>query len=331
MAGSPEFWIIAGMTAPLLLRLAPFLLLAGTDKDPYLVKEKSVEVGRTPSFLAFGPKSRDLFVACAYDTAVVRLDGKSLRVTARHRLSPVSPLALAFPKSERALVVSNYGADTLHWIDPRNGEEQAQLKLEFKPAFLAVSKDGKKAAVSCDRSQTVYFVDLASHKVLGEPVVVNGPPGGLCFDSSGSQVYVTYDGPMSGLGRIRGSSYQHLDLEVRNTSPPVFSRDGKELFVTGREAGLGLFRLQAKNLKLLETHPLPATAQQIVLTRRGRSLAVLLPSRQLLLLLNADSLEEQQRIATGEDPRALIESPDGKQLLVASRGSGTIDVFKILR
>jgi DNA-binding beta-propeller fold protein YncE len=323
------------MTLPLLLTAAAGLLLPTEaplppEEKTYLKWVRHVEVGRTPSFLLFGPKSRDLYVACVYDTAVVRLDTSTFAKKSRARLSPVSPLPLALPPAESTLLVGNYAANTVLWVDPKSGEVEHSLEVDFKPTAMALTRDGRRLAVSCDRAQAVFQVDVKERSIEGEPVVLNGPPHGLVFDAKGSRLYAAYGGENPGLAVLpKNGSHEFIDLEVAQQPPLLLSRDGKHLLVPTTKAGGCLQFLEVRKLEEVRSIPVEGRIYALAEARKGRSLAVLLSGE--VVLLDSKTGKELQRVEVGRAATDLKVSADGRWLVVANRSAGTVSFFEFTR
>lgn len=302
--------------------------LARAADKPLVALEQSVEVGRTPSRLVFAARSDNLYVTCAYDTAVVCIDAEG-KQRFRQRLSPVSPLDLVCIQGDKQLIVTNFAADTIVWLDTEDGSIVGDLKLELKPQAIAASPDGKRIAVACDRAQSIHWIDPVRRERKGEPIVLNGPPGGLCFAPDGNTLYVTCGGPMTGFARVTPTgSMDHVELPLLAGTEVQVSRDGKQLYLCAERS---LLLVEAKSGEVDETFELSSDPRHLLVIRRGRSIAVLLPKEKQLVLLDAHRGQIEQQVDVGDNPSGLALSSDGKRLAVAERSSGTVRIFQVLR
>jgi DNA-binding beta-propeller fold protein YncE len=311
--------------------LGSALQAAAGEENPILEFERRLTVGRTPSRIAFGDRTDDLFVSCAYETSVVRfaLGEDTPEEVFRERLSPISPLDVVCLPGEQGLIIANYAADSVHWLDAATGKAEREVHLEFKPVSLALSPDGKLLAVGCDRSQAVYFLQPSSGKVQGEAVILNGPPGGLCFDAGGSTLYAVCGGPMAGVAKVsRSGAMEHQEYPVQPGTELQVSRDGKQLFLCGKDA---LLIADARRGGDPQSHPLDGSPRHLLLIRRGRHLVALLPREEKLLVIDPRRGSVDQIVEVAEQPYGMALSADGKRLAVAERSAGTVSLFRIVR
>jgi YVTN family beta-propeller protein len=74
---------------------------------------------------------------------------------------------------------------------PKKSLKPASVSVEYKTPFnLVLSKDGRRAYVACEGSNSLVIVDLASRKVMAE-VKVGRQPHGVCLNPAETVAYVT--------------------------------------------------------------------------------------------------------------------------------------------
>jgi len=306
------------------------------EEKPLLKFVREVKVGRTPSRLVFSARGQ-LFVSCAYDTAIEILD-KSFEPAGRHRMSPLVPLGLAPLRNGKQLVFANYGADGVHWLDLSKGEVIAEVKVAFKPVSLAVTSDGRTAAVACDQEQEVHFVNLGLKRVIGEPVIVTGRPFGMAFDARGAHLFMACGKPSSTFVKIdvKGRTMGFWDTPVLDRSELVLARNGS-LYAAHQDGGILVLDPAGGAVNpedggaVLKVVPLERKFHVLELFRRGKSLAVLDTPKKELWVLDTEEWTVQQKIATGDGPEDIAVTRDGKTLVVANRSAGTLGIYQVLR
>src|SRR5262245_56989140 len=108
-----------------------------------------------------------------------------------HR-SPIDITVL--PGGTRALT-ANHTSDTASLIDLKAGKVLAEVRCGRKPAAIACSSDGKRAAVSnlWSASVTLLEIDGDALKVVG-PVDVGPLPRALTFAPDNDAIYVAVAG-----------------------------------------------------------------------------------------------------------------------------------------
>ncbi|MDP2896473.1 MAG: multiheme c-type cytochrome [bacterium] len=85
----------------------------------------------------------------------------------------------------------DFGAATNLITHPRKSLKPPSVSVEYKTPFnLVLSRDGRRAYVACEGSNSLVIVDLESHKVVGE-VEVGRQPHGVCLNPAETIAYVT--------------------------------------------------------------------------------------------------------------------------------------------
>ena len=328
-------WLVllfAGLSVPVAAQRG------GKDEPPvYLTLEETHPVGRTPAELQWTGRD-SLWVACQYDTTLVKLDVDSGRVEESVRLSPISPLGFHVDRSEREAVVCNYAGPTLHWVNLKSGEVEETLELELKPVQIEVAKDGRKAVVACSESQSLYFVDLKSRSVRGEPAILNGTPHTMIFDRSERNVYVACGGGCACIALIPyGANVGGFwEAPLIDRSPLWLEPEGKHVLGAGKDSLLFLHAAgggmdPGTGDVLAESRAIPGRVHAMESIQRGKLLLLLFGLEDSIGVLDRKSWEIVQRIPTGKSPAAMALSPDGKRLAVANRSGGTVSIYSVAR
>jgi WD40 repeat protein/mono/diheme cytochrome c family protein len=102
----------------------------------------SVALGGTLSNLTLSPNGRWLYVLNRTDSALVRLDAKTLRPTANFRADGAATFALAHDGRELYLATADHGRGRLLVLDAANLQEKKSIPLPTEPYDLAPGPDG---------------------------------------------------------------------------------------------------------------------------------------------------------------------------------------------
>jgi cytochrome c peroxidase/sugar lactone lactonase YvrE len=156
------------------------------------------------------------------------------------RLRPYrSPVDLAILPGGRFVLTANHTADSVSLIDLKNGKVVVEKECGRKPAAVAASPDGKKAAVSNLWSGTVslFEIDKTELKSAGE-VAVGPLPRGVCFAADGNSVFVA----VSGADEVARVDCQSRKVTRRWSAPReprcvALSRDGRLLAAASTRSG----------------------------------------------------------------------------------------------
>jgi cytochrome c peroxidase len=150
-----------------------------------------------------------------------------------------SPIDLALLPGGRQALTANHTADSVSLIDLEAGKVLAEQTCGHKPAAVACSRDGKRAAVSnlWSRTVTLLEIDGAALKPLGQ-VVVGPLPRGLAFAADSTILYVA----VSGIDEVVALDWDSRKIMHRWTAPReprrlVLSADGRFLAAASSRSG----------------------------------------------------------------------------------------------
>lgn len=196
-------------------------------------------------------------------------------------LSGASPLAAA------TLVVGNKAENTVSFIDLASGRERARLPTGTAPHEVALSPDGRQAAVVAYGGKQIDLYDVASARHLGMiDLGENTRPHGLVWLKKGNRLVATTEGS----GTIVLVDPDRREVEA---SIPTGAKVSHMVTVTADERQAFVTNLGSGNITAID------------LGKRAKI---------------AD-------IQAGREPEGLALTPDGRELWVANRGDDTITVF----
>jgi cytochrome c peroxidase len=164
-------------------------------------------------------------------------------LSARQRIEPHrSPIDLALLPGGRRVLTANHTADSVSLVDLEAGKVLAEQSCGHKPAAVACSRDGKRAAVSNLWSGTVTLLEIASGVLKPRGEVAVGPlPSGLAFAADGRVLYVA----VSGSDEVVALDWDSRKIAHRWPAPReprrlVLSADGR--FLAGASSRSGQVR-----------------------------------------------------------------------------------------
>ncbi len=171
---------------------------------------------------------------------------------AEKRTSYRTPIDIAvLPDGHRA-ITANQSSDTASLVDFESGTVQAEVASGHRPAGVACSRDGKRAAVSNSWSGSVSFFDVTGDTLRPAGVVpVGDQPRGLVFAADGASVYVA----LAGAGEVVQVGWKANAIKHRWPAPGeprrlTLSHDGRYLAVAcGRSCEVRCWDLQSGDTK----------------------------------------------------------------------------------
>ncbi len=153
----------------------------------------------------------------------------------------VSGLAIS---SAGALFAANLLTDTLYKLDPASGAVLGKAPTGYRPYGVALSPDGKLAAVSNWGDKSVSFFDTGSLQQVAK-ADVGDHPCDLVWDAGSTRLFVACSGGDTvAVVNAKGVAEENIRVSPDPSGPKVgttplaltLSKDGKRLFVA--DAGL---------------------------------------------------------------------------------------------
>jgi DNA-binding beta-propeller fold protein YncE len=274
---------------------------------------------------------------------------------AQHVETHRSPIDLAIlPGGQGALTV-NHTSDSVSLVDLREGKVLAEQPCGRKPAAVACSRDGKRAAVSNLWSGTVTFLEVDGPDVKALAHCNVGPfPRGLTFAPRGNSLYVAVAGNDE-VVQVDWDSQKVIRRWPAPTEPRhvILSEDGRCLAVASSRSGqvrcwntgTGQPHWERKiedgfNLRGLAFTPdhqglvcAHVVRREFPVTKENIEQGWVIDSRLTRFPLRAEEVISSQQIALDTrgravgDPHGLSLSADGHWLAVT--GSGTHELLLI--
>jgi serine/threonine protein kinase/WD40 repeat protein len=242
----------------------------------------------------------------------------------------------ALTPDDRSLVTASEDGELAVW-DLRSGQKTRTLPIETGLHALALSPDGRTAAVGIDGG--IQLVDLPSGTVQTATGGFGGRPTWLLFSRDGDTVVSTnLDGTVTLWDVGSAAPRETLRGHSESVQQPVFSPDGKTLYTVSHdgsaiawdmtgERGLGRsFRFTTDRKSriaalALEGHPGEFSPD-------GQLIAVGLQGRGIALRDAHDLTRVGLLLGTGGEVKSLAFSPDGRTLATSALG-GVVTVWDV--
>ncbi len=307
---------------------------------------KAVKVGRHPFGLTLDPEERRLYVSNRWDDTISVLDLKEMKVV---RTVPAGgdPHQLRTDSAGKYLYITNLVNNTVSVLDTEGFTETKVLEAGISPFGLALSPDGRYIYASNQLSNPVPFrtppvleltiIDAKQQfvvgrrnlfsTVLGQDVAVS-PDGRFVVVAlelpknliPETQIYqgwmvthgfaVLESGPQ---GKIAYFLLDDANLYFADPYGLVFSPDGRYLYISSSGVDVVSVVNMGKIYSLLKVTDGKIGIPEETIRLYARHLG-----------LSSEYVEA--RISTGNNPKDLAISPDGRRLYVANRLSDTIQI-----
>ena len=291
----------------------------------------------------------ELWVADVYGPTVTRLDPVSLAVRGQALVGPW-PVALAWQEGMSHALVAQRGGDTLGIVDVASKRIVDAVWVGDEPANVVVSSDGKTAYVALATAAAIAVVDVETAAVTTRIATVHDPLA-LALAPDGTRLYVAShrsghpnrfpfaDDPVEAefdLDIIDTASNEVIKrvLDVGTTITGLLAApDGKRLYVSTIRNDTEISQLEDTAFQNVIVVLDAATGEQLAATDLdvqdtsggaapaphqlalvGTKLWVAIESADVAIALDADTLDELERVPAPGRPRGIVA--DGEAVLV---------------
>ena len=245
----------------------------------------------------------------------------------RRAIAPFFALLLAAgPAAAETLLVGNKGEDTLSLIALDSGAELARLPTGKMPHEIAVSPDGKQAAVVAYGGTTIDVFDIAARKRLRTiDLSPNRRPHGLLWLADGRLVATT-EGSQSIVVVAPDGALTSIATGQQGTHMIVVAPDQRTAYTANIASGT-VTVLDLTDAKKLRDLAIGGKPEGLALAKGGRELWVGDLDAPRVSVWDAATGEKiaERRV----DPVAIrvLASPDGRLIATSNIAAGTINLF----
>ena len=241
---------------------------------------------------------------------------------------PALLLATSGPaRAAPLLLVGNKGEDTLSIVDLENGRELRRLATGKAPHEIALSPDGKLAAVVAYGGTSIDVFDLSRRERVGTiELGANARPHGLVWLGDGRLV-ATAEGRKSLMvvGADR-RTIREIPTGQDGTHMVAVGRDGRRAYTANMGSGTVSVIDLTRGAKLRDV-PAGRQPEGIALSPDGGRLWVADRQGATLRVFDTDGMRLLATLPTGKTPIRVALSPDGRVAVTSNYGDGTLSLF----
>lgn len=232
----------------------------------------------------------------------------------------------ACPVSGETLLVGNKGEDTLSIIALDSGAELARVGTGRMPHEIAVSPDGRRAAVVAYGGASIDIIDLKSRtRVETIDISPNRRPHGLLWLNDG-RIVATAEGSESVAVVAPDGGVTSIATGQQGTHMIVVAPDNRTAYTANIGAGtVSVLDLNA-GVKLRDM-TIGGKPEGLALTRGGRELWVGDLDAPRVSIWDTASGEKIGERAVDPVAIRVLTSPDGKWVATSNIAAGTISLF----
>ncbi len=226
------------------------------------------------------------------------------------------------------LLIGNKGENSLSFVDLASGRELGRAPTGPMPHEIAVSPDGRQAAVVAYGGRSIDIFDVASRARLRSiDLAPNEGPHGLAWLGDG-RILATTERSQS-LTIVETGANDRVSAIATGqagTHMVAVTPDRRRAFTANIAAGTVSVLDLASGRKLSDI-AVGGRPEGIALTPDGRTLWVGDLAGARVQAYDAASLERLGEVATGATPIRVATSPDGRWIVTSNLGVGTLTVI----
>lgn len=226
------------------------------------------------------------------------------------------------------LLIGNKGENTLSFVDLASGRELGRAATGRMPHEIAISPDGRQAAVVAYGGSTIDIFEVASRTRLRTiELAPNQGPHGLLWLSDGRIVATTERSRSLVVVDTRnGDRVSAIRTDQEGTHMVAVSPDRRHAYTANIGSGTVSVLDLGAGTKLRDI-AVGGRPEGIALTPDGRTLWVGDLEGARVQAFDTRSFERVAEIATGPVPIRVLASPDGRWIVTSNLGCGCLTVI----
>lgn len=249
----------------------------------------------------------------------------------RALLSVLIALSSASPLAAATLVVGNKAENTVSFIDLASGRERARLPTGTAPHEVALSPDGRQAAVVAYGGKQIDLYDVAAAKHLATiDLGSNTRPHGLVWLKNSGRLVATTEG--SGTVVVVDPARRVVEASIptgaKVSHMVTVTADEQQAFVTNLGSGNVTAVDLGKGTKIADISA-GLEPEGLALTPDGRELWVANRGDDTVTVFDASTRKPLTTLAVGDMPIRLQISPDGRTAVTSNARSADLTLIDV--
>ena len=238
------------------------------------------------------------------------------------------PVGHALAKGAGVLLVGNKGENSVSFVDLGSGKELGRAVTGDMPHEIAISPDGRQAAVVAYGGRSVDIFDVASRSRLKTiDLLPNRGPHGIVWLKNGRLVITTE--------RSRSLTIADPDKGIV-TATIKTDQDGTHMVAVSRTGGLAYTANIASGTvsvidltaqRKLRDIPVGGKPEGIALSNDDRILWIADLDAPRVQAFDARTFRKLGEVVTGKTPIRVAASPDGRWIVTSNLGSGSLTMI----
>ena len=236
------------------------------------------------------------------------------------------------------IVASNMNAHSVSVVDVASGATIATIQTGDGPHEVAISHDGKRAAVSIYGNResigsSLMLIDLTAPNATPKLIELgagNQRPHGMAFLPGDSALLVTGERAQRLLvvSLTSGAIDSSMSTGQATTHMVALSRDGTRAYTTNI-AAMSVSAIDVSTRRIRATYPVGARIEGLGITPDGREVWTGGNDSHTVYVLNGDTGEVSNKISGFGMPYRIGITPDAKTAVVSDPGDEKIHIVDV--
>lgn len=259
-----------------------------------------------------------------------------LRLAAAALALSLSTIACAQPAPKAVatgpiLMIGNKGEDTVSFVDLESGSELGRVPTGHMPHEIAISPDGRQAAVVAYGGRTIDLFDVASRtKLKTIDLTPNEGPHGIAWLKNG-RIIVTTERSQSVaiVDPVTGTVTASIKTDQPGTHMVAVTADGTTAYTANISAGT-VTVVDLANGRKLRDLTVGGRPEGIALSRDELVLWVADLEGARVQAFDTDTFDRLAEVKTGGTPIRVAASPDGRWIVTSNLAAGGLTIIDAL-
>jgi len=236
----------------------------------------------------------------------------------------------AEPPAGAVLLVGNKGEDTVSFVDLATGKELGRSPTGRMPHEIAISPDGKQAAVVAYGGTTIDLFDVATRaKIKTIDLSPNEGPHGIAWLRDGRIVVTTERSQsVAVVDPVAGTVSSTIKTDQQGTHMVAVTSDGTTAYTANIAAGTATVIDLAGGRKLRDI-AVGGRPEGIALSRDELVLWVGDLEGSRVQAFDTDTFDRLAEVKTGAVPIRVAASPDGRWIVTSNFAAGGLTVIDV--
>lgn len=226
------------------------------------------------------------------------------------------------------LLIGNKGEDTVSFVDLATGKELGRSPTGKAPHEIAISPDGKQAAVVAYGGKSIDLFDVATRARLKTiDLTPNEGPHGIAWLKDGRIVVTTERSQsVAVVDPVAGKVSASVKTDQQGTHMVAVTADGTTAYAANIAAGTVTVLDLAKGKKLRDI-AVGGRPEGIALSKDELVLWVGDLEGSRVQAFDTDTFDRLAEVKTGAVPIRVAASPDGRWIVTSNLGAGSLTMI----